>query len=274
MADIEETRAVVDPGETYDGTIIPSKQTAIDRPVRVREEATVRGSVHGTAISAEHGTTIEGSIMASESVEVVDGHVHGEVGTPGKVLCKDARIEGTVTGKKTRLRGCVVRGNVVGMDVIVENSVVLGLVAADREAIVEDTLCYTFRSGGDAAVDGAITVLPQAIVDGELDLASPVRVAGLGELETGSGDRLPAMTAADLHTEAGTQYLTLGPRILNLRKVKDRLAELEDGVLSIVDDTSDEDSSMAIEDLLAQLDVDTDALVEDIGALEDRLSGD
>jgi cytoskeletal protein CcmA (bactofilin family) len=272
MADVEETRAVVDPGETYDGRIIPSKQTAIDRPVRVREKGTVRGGVHGTAISAEREATIEGSIMASESVELTGSHIHGEVGTPGKVICKDARIEGTVTGKKTRLRGCVVRGNVVGMDVIIEDSVVLGLVAADREAIVEDSLCYTFRSGGDAAVDGAITVLPQAIVAGELDLASPVRVAGLGELETGTEKRLPAMTAADLRTEEGTQYLTLGPRILNLRKVKDRLAELEDGVLSIVDDTSDEDSSMAIEDLLAQLDVDTDTLAEDVGALADRPS--
>jgi cytoskeletal protein CcmA (bactofilin family) len=270
MAEIEQTRAVVEAGERYDGRIIPSRQTAIDRPVRVREGATVLGSIYGTAISTEDGTTVEGSVMASESVEVTGGHVQGEVGTPGKVVCEDARIQGTVTGKKLRLQGCVVRGNVVGMDVIIENSVVLGLVAADREAIIEDSLCYTFRSQGDAAVDGAITVLPQAMVGEELDLTSPVRVAGLGELETAEESRLPRMTADDLHAEQDTRYLTLGPRILNLGKVQDRLADLEDGVLSIVDDTSDEDDSMAVEDLLALLDVDTDALAEDIGALETR----
>lgn len=268
MADIEETRAVVDADETYDGKIIPTQQTAIDRPVRIREGATVQGSVYGTSVSTNPDASIDGSVMASESVELSGGHVKGEVGTPGKVVCNDARIDGTVTGKKVRLQGCVVRGNVVGTDVILEDSVVLGIATADRKLIIEDSLCYTFRGLDEVRVDGAITVLPQVIVSGDFELQSPIRVAGLGELEVEEQNRLPKMTEDDLYTEDGSKYLTLAPRVLNLSKVQDRLTELENGIMDIVNDTSDEETATSIADLLERLDIDGDEIASDIGALE------
>ena len=266
MADIEETRAVVPEGESYDGKIVPTEQVSLDRPVRIRADATVQGSVYGTSVSTDADATIEGSVMATEAVELTGGHVEGEVGTPGKVVCEDARIDGSVTGKKVRLQGCVVRGNVIGTDVILENSVVVGLATADRDLTLEDTICYSFRALDTASLDGAITVLPQAVVDGDLHMASPVRVAGLGALEVENEDRLPRMTEDDLY-EDETTYLTLAPRILNLSKVEDRLAELAEGVMAVVNDTSDDDGSMDIEDLLGMLEADTAAFVDDVGGL-------
>ncbi|MFC7177002.1 hypothetical protein [Halosegnis marinus] len=275
MADIERTRAVVEAGETFDGKVIPTVQAELDRPVRIREGATVQGSVYGATVETDADATVEGSVMAADAVELEGGRVHGEVGTPGKVVGSDATVEGTVTGKRVRLTDCVVRGNVVGTELVLENCVVLGIVTADRSLAVEDSLCYTFRSHGDTRLDGATTILPQAICDGPVELASPVTVAGLGELDvTVEGDegdesdaddasgRLPEMTTEDLYDRGDTTYLTLAPRVLNLEKVTERLDELERAVLGAVDDTSGEGASeSSVAEVLSALDVDTDAIV-------------
>lgn len=300
MAHIERTRAVVETNETYDGTIIPSEQAEIDRPVRLREDATVRGSVYGATVEAAADAAIDGSIMAAESVELNSARVGQEVGTPGKIVATDSRVEGTVTGKRVRLVDCVVRGNVVGANIILENCVVLGIVTAKRSLTIESSLCYTFRGQQETELSNATIILPQAIADGSLTLETPVAVAGLGRLELGTDDdsdntdqskepgstsfeelkseyekkkqqdntgegnegaskaELPAMDAADRYDQDGTTYLTLAPRILNLEKVTDRLAELEDGVMAAVDDTSGSDAELSVEEVLSKLDVSHD----------------
>lgn len=266
MADIEPTRAVVEAGEEFDGRIIPTEQAEIDRPVRIRDAATVQGSVYGASVELSADATVEGSIMASDAVELSDGVVHGEVGTPGKVVAERAHVDGTVTGKRVRLVDCIVRGNVVGTEVILENCIVLGIAAADRGLTMENSLCYTFRSRGETTLADVSVVLPQAIADGALELETPVSVVGLGQLDAASADDpgaengaadLPTMDTGDLYDQDGTRYLTLAPRILNLEKVTDRLDELEQAIMAAVDDTSGEGrSELSIDDVLSRLDVD------------------
>lgn len=268
MADIEQTRAVVENGEAYDGKIIPTSQTDIDRPVRIHEKATVNGGVYGTTVSMEPDATIKGSIMANEAVELTGGQVNGEVGAPGKVVCVDTHIGGTVTGKKVHLQNCTVHGNVVGTDVILENSAVLGLATADRELTLENTLCYSFRSSDHVTADGAIIILPQAVVSGEANLESPVQVAGLGELDVHDDASLPELTEGDIYSDEDSQYLTLAPRILNLSKVKDRLAELEEGIMRSVNRPTDGTGSISISELFTRLDLDSEQIVDNIDALE------
>lgn len=267
MAHIEQTRAVVEADETFDGKIVPTVQAELSRPVRIRDGARVQGSIYGETVELSPESDVDGSIMASESVEIDGGHVHGEVGTPGKVVASDARIDGTVTGKRVTLENCVVRGNVVGTEVILDGCVVLGLATADRSLTLEDSLCYTFRGQGETQVADATVVLPQAIADGALTLETPVRVAGLGRLDvsttaTDSGaddetDSLPVMTTDDRYERDETTYLTLAPRLLNVEKVTDRLTELEQRIMDVVDDTSgDTGTDLSVEDVLALLDVD------------------
>ena len=63
--------------------------------------------------------------------------------------------------------------------------------------------------------------------------------------------------ADDVYDQDGATYLTLAPRILNLEKITDRLSELEDAVMTAVDDTSDSDgANMSVGDVLELLDVD------------------
>lgn len=269
MAEVETTRAVVEADETYDGKIVPTEQAELDRPVRVRDGATVQGSIYGETVEIHSDAVVEGSVMGSGAVEVTDGRVTGEIGTPGRVVAEDARVGGTVTGKRVRLTDCVVRGNVVGMDVILENCVVLGIATADRELTLENSLCYTVRSSGDTVLENATLILPQAVVDGTLDLESPVTVAGLGRLRVDGdadeeaeddGSALPTMTDDDRYDREGTTYLTLAPRVLNLEQVTDRLEELENAIVAAVDDTSGDDgASMDVEDVLSLLEVDVDA---------------
>lgn len=269
MADIESTRAIVKDGETYDGKIIPTTQAEIDRPVRVYDGAIVHGSIYGETVEISEKAVVEGSVMGSKAVELTNGRVTGEVGSPGRVHAKSAHVQGTVTGKRVRLTNCIIRGNVVGMNVILENSVVLGIVTADRELTVEDTVCYTVRSEGDTVLEDTTTILPQIAVGGTLDLKTPVTVAGLGDLavqeaktqdNTADDPRLPVMTSDDRYEQNETTYLSLSPRILNLERVTDRLDHLEDAVMKTVADTSgDEGAAMSIEDVFSHLEVDIDA---------------
>jgi len=263
MAHIEQTRAVVEAEETYDGRIIPVEQAEIDRPVRLRSDATVAGSVYGGTVEADPGATVEGSVMAGDGVELDGAHVTGELGTPAAVTASDARVDGTVTGKRVRLTNCVVRGNVVGSQVILEDCVVLGIATASRALTVRDSLCYTVRAEGEAVLEDLTLVLPQAILNGSIELESPVAVAGLGsmDVERDDDERLPEMDADDLYDQDGATYLTLAPRVLNLEKITDRLSELEDAVMTAVDDTSDSDGTdMSVDDVLELLDVDSDRI--------------
>lgn len=253
MATIEKTRAIVEEGETYDGKIHPTTQAEIGRPVRVYEGATVEGSVYGEEVTIEGGT-VDGSVMAADSVEFDGGEVHGEVGTDGSVVGTDVTIYGTVTGTRVRLTNAVVYGNVVGAEVILENCAVLGIVTGERKLVLEDGLCYTFKSYGEASLTDASTVLPQAIVEGQMELATPVTVTGLGELEMGEED-MPTMDDSDLVSVEGSTYLTLSPRILNLEKVTDRLDELE-GALQRVATASSADEVPPADELLGVLGVD------------------
>lgn len=260
MADIERTRAVVEADERYDGRIFPAERAELNRPVRVRSGATVEGDIYGDTVEIDDDVAVEGSVMAAEAVELAGGRVEGELGTPGKVVATGSHVEGTVTGKRVRLTDCVVRGNVVGSDVILENCVVLGIATSDRNLTVENSLCYTFRSHGDTTLENATVVLPQALADGPLTFETPVRVAGLGQLDVADdGDALPTMAAEDVYDQDGTTYLTLAPRVLNLEAVTDRLDELERAVMAAVDDTSgDGTAEMSVADVLELLDVDVD----------------
>jgi hypothetical protein len=257
MASIEKTRAVVDAGETYDGKIIPTVQAEIDRPVRIKSDATVQGSVYGATVSVQDGT-VDGSVMASEAAEIEGGAVHGEVGSDGKVTGTGATVHGTITGKRVRLTDSIVYGNVVGSDVILEDCVVIGIVTAERELVAEGSLCYTFKSYGEATLDDLSVVLPQAILEGDVRFESSVAVTGLGELETGAADEggdLPTMDGTDIVEVAGETYLSLSPRILNLEAVTDRLDELEATLERVVTATSRDEIPPATE-LLATLGVD------------------
>jgi hypothetical protein len=217
-------------------------------------------------VETYEGAVIEGSVMATNSVEMEGGSIRGELGTPGKVLTENADVKGTVTGKRVTLKETIVRGNVVGTEVILENCIVLGIVASERSLDIQDSLCYTFRSQGETTLEGAKLILPQALVSGTVEMESPVKVAGLGLLDVEAqydpasaedeGEepqgRLPEITEADLYEREDQTYLTLAPRVLNLDKVADRLAELEGAIMDVVNDaTDDEDVATDVASVLS-----------------------
>lgn len=259
MAEIDATRAVVEADETFDGSIRPSRQTDLGRPVRVRADATVEGSVYGAEVTVDSGATVDGSVMAPDGVELTGATVAGDVGSPGRTVCEDSRIDGTVTGTRVRLSGCTVVGNVVGDEVIVEDCRVLGIVAAEQSLDVHRTTCYTVRSRGETTLEDVSLVLPQAVVGEPLTLETPVTVTGLGRVEVDPEEppRLPRLTEADLYEDEETTYLTLAPRIMNLDRVTDRLASLEETVGDTARAVYDESDRPDIEETVSRLEPDS-----------------
>lgn len=273
MATIEDTRAIVEAGETFEGKLVPTVRSEIDRPVTVHEDATVTGGIYGATVTVEEGATVEGSIMASDGVDLLGGEVQGGVGTPGRVEGADAHVAGTVTGSRVRLDDAVVRGNVVGTEVRLDGCAVLGMVVGDRTLRLRESVCYTFEFHGEGELADTDVVLPQAVVDGRLDLDTPVGVVGLGELDGVSGDgggvsdgvedgdgregdddgedgdadrddedgRI-TLTREDVVEHDGSRYLTIADRVLNLEEVRDRVEELETQLRAAVVDGAGTDS--------------------------------
>jgi cytoskeletal protein CcmA (bactofilin family) len=239
MAEITQTRAVVSEGETFDGSIIPTSKAELDRPVRVRSGATVLGSIYGADITIDDGAVVTGSVMGRESVEIEGGKIEGEVGCDGRVVCGDSQIGGTVSGSKVRITGSLVLGNVVATEVILEYCSILGLVGADRQLTVEHTLCYTFRTDGTATIDDASLVLPQAIIDGTLEMETPVEVVGVGATTSGDPSEMPTLTAEDTYVMDDVTFLTLAHRVVDLERMQDRLENLEEAIWTAAVDPDD-----------------------------------
>lgn len=254
MPAIEKTRAIVEAGETYDGKIIPTEKAEIDRPVRINEDATVKGSVYGDSITITEGT-VEGSAMASSTVELENGEVDGELASDGQLTSDGSTVYGTVTGTRVRLTDTVVYGNVVATEAVIENSIVIGIVCTENTLVLDDSLAYTFKSRGETTLTDADIVLPQARVGTNITFETPVRVTGLGTLEV-TGGEAPTLDESDLIDIDGTTYLSLAPRILNLEAVTDRLDELESGIKDVVTATSRKETPDP-DEILDILDIDT-----------------
>ncbi|QGN07005.1 hypothetical protein Hrd1104_06655 [Halorhabdus sp. CBA1104] len=229
MSKIEETRAIVDEAETYEGAVIPTGQAEIERPVTIHEDATVTDGVYGQAVTIEPGATIDGPVMAKEGVEVDDGSVNGDVGTPGSVSIESGVVSGTVMGSRLRLVDTTVVGNVVASEAILENCTVIGTVVGEQRLRMESTTCYTFKSYIDSTFEDVNVLLPQAIVDGSFSVESPIEVRSIRRKDqfVDDNEAVPILTEDDARTVDGTTYLTLVPRLLDVEAVETRIDQLE-----------------------------------------------
>lgn len=242
MSDIEETRAIVDAGEAYEGSVIPTRQAEIDRPVTIREGATVTEGVYGETVTVESAATVDGPAMAKAAVEIDGGAIDGDVGTPGRIEAEGATIGGTVTGSRVNLVDTTVVGNVVAGEAILEDCTVLGTVVGEQRLEMDATTCYTFRSYIDGDFEDVGILLPQAVVDGSFSLASPIEVRSIRRKPqfVEGDDRVPTLTAEDCRTIEGTTYLTLVPRLLDVEAVESRLEAIESFLRAVVRASHDE----------------------------------
>jgi cytoskeletal protein CcmA (bactofilin family) len=230
MTTLDETRAVVERGQTYEDPIIPTRKAEIARPVRVDTDGTVTDGVYGETVSVDTGATIGGPVMAKDAVQVDGGVVEGDIGTPGKVETESATIHGTVTATRVRLVDTTVIGNVVAQEAILEDCTVIGTVVGERSLTIESTTCYTFKSYTDGTITDTEILLPQAVLDGAFTLQSSVVVRSIqrkDEFVSEQEQEFPTLTHDDVYSIDGTRYITLVPRLLDMDHVEERIDQLE-----------------------------------------------
>ena len=258
MAELSDTRAIVEDGEHYDGQIIPTVQSEIDRDVTVGVDAIVTDGIYGDEVTVESGARVEASLMGSTGVDLTECEVYGDVGSDGRITANDAYIHSSVSGTTIRLQNCVVRGNVGGTNVRLENCLVLGIAAADRELVLEDSLCYTFKALGGGECTGAQVLLPQAIADASFTISDPISVIGLpisnddaAEIELTDDDRIEY----DEQT-----YLTIADRVLDLEGIESRIDTLEAMLREAVDEAETATEADLRATVASALDVDEERL--------------
>ncbi len=233
MAELSDTRAIVDEGEIYEGQIIPTVQSEVDRDVTIGADAVVTDGIYGDDVTIESGACVEASVMGSTGVDLDGCEVYGDVGSDGRITASDAYTHSSVSGTTIRLQNCVIRGNVVGTTVRLENCLVLGIVAAERELVIEDSLCYTFKALGGGECTGTQVLLPQAVAGESFTITDPISVIGLpisndnaSEIELTDDDRVEY----DEQT-----YLTIADRVLDLEGIEARIDTLEAMLREVVD---------------------------------------
>lgn len=256
----EETRFIVEGGETFEGRIIPTEHAEIPREVTIKEDATVTEGVYGRSVEINEGARIEGPVMAESDIELHGATVTGGLGTPGRVNAVDSSIGRTVTATKARLEDCTVQGNVVGDEVWVEGGIGLGLAVGTRRLELESTIVYTFKSHGETRLASVAVALPHAVADGEVEIEQPVPVV---TLERNGG--YVRMDEDDCITHEGTQYLTLVPRILDLDWARDRFQDLEDQLEAYL--LRDDRWDLGRDEILNDLGVDADQFLGEAGSV-------
>ncbi|MDY6779887.1 MAG: hypothetical protein SV760_04965, partial [Halobacteria archaeon] len=184
------------------------------------------GGVYGEEVTLKENAEVQDPVMAKESIELNGSVVRGDVGTPGKIEGESGYVHGTVTGKRVRLEDMVVIGNVVAQNLILDNSVVLGIATGKRLLEISDTTCYTFKSYTEGKIENTDIILPQAVADGDLSLEDPISVLSIplrreGDSEEDEENTLyPNLTADDTYEHDGVEYITLAPRLPVARRVR------------------------------------------------------
>lgn len=237
MTTLDETRAVVERGQTYEDPIIPTRKAEIARPVRINTNGTVTDGVYGETVSVDAGATIGGPVMAKNAVQVEGGVVEGDIGTPGKVETEAATIHGTVTATRVRLVDTTIIGNVVAQEAILEDCTVIGTVVGERSLTIESTKCYTFKSYTDGTITDTEILLPQAVLDGAFSLESEIVVRSIrrkDEFVSEQEQEFPTLTHDDIYSIDGTRYITLVPRLLDMDHVQERIDQLEAFLRAVV----------------------------------------
>lgn len=231
MTELTDTFAVVESGDAYPGDLIPTEQAALDREVTVEADATVEGGVYAEDVTV--AGEVEGSVLASNGVDVEGGTVGGEVGSSGGITVTDARVEGGVTGTRVTIRDSLVFGDVVGEHVTVEDSLVVGIVVGASTLEARETTSYTLSGRGTTTLTDVSVMLPQLTTGESLTLETPVEVLGLPTKED------VELTEADVVQRDGERYLTLAPRILDVDPLSEHLDDLEAGLREVLVDERD-----------------------------------
>ncbi|QSG01727.1 hypothetical protein [Natranaeroarchaeum sulfidigenes] len=258
MADLSDTRAIVDESEVYEGQIIPTVQSEIGRDVTVGPDAVVTDGIYGNDVAIESGARVEASVMGRTGVELDECEVYGDVGADGRITGIDAYTHSSVSGTTIRLQNCVIRGNVVGTTVRLENCLVLGIAAAERELVLEDSLCYTFKAPGGGECSGSQVLLPQAVAGESFTIADPISVIGLPISNEDSSEI--ELTDEDRVEYDEQTYLTIADRVLDLDGIEDRIETLEAMLREVVDEAEAASEADLRATVAAALDIDEERL--------------
>ncbi|MFB6159143.1 MAG: hypothetical protein ABEJ95_05830, partial [Candidatus Nanohalobium sp.] len=87
----------------------------------------------------------------------------------------------------------------------------------------------TFKSREKAIMQNAELLIPQAIIRGEIDFETPVKVKSIK-----TEDGYPELDQDDIYRQEEEDYLTLAPRIINLEEVMSQLKEIRKFIRSKV----------------------------------------
>jgi hypothetical protein len=239
---VQDTNRYVIDG-VHEGPVLPTRQRDLLRIVFLRTGADVRGSVLAGDLSAEgHDIRVSQSVYASGevSVAVTDGRIVFEscLGAGRSILAvsDDARsyvrFGADVTATVTNLSNCVVYGNIYGDRVLLRNCAVLGSVHAATQLTVDNALVGTFSCARLSLNGGLKLVSPVAMCGEKPELSHPVSCLAFDDIakllqKTATPPGEYQFTPEDIkplaYDDAAGQerkpqyYLTLAPRILNLR---------------------------------------------------------
>jgi hypothetical protein len=218
---IDKTQAVIH--GVFDGMIIPNKHDEINRLVKLEKGSHVTGGIYARRVTACPKAEVDGPVFAHQKVESDGAVFKSEVGSSETIHGTNTRFFSGVTSNIVNLSKCIIKTNITARTAILKDCIILGLVIGTEKLEMKNCVCHTFKSKQFADLDNVQVLIPHAIVDGKLKLHSPI-ICPLLETEKGP----VSLTEKDILKHDGATYLTISPRIMNLRKIKDNIIKAEE----------------------------------------------
>ncbi|OKY77367.1 MAG: N-acetylglucosamine-1-phosphate uridyltransferase [Candidatus Methanohalarchaeum thermophilum] len=231
MARKDETGVIIEENENYETKIIPTKHSEINRKVKVKNNATIEGGIYGKKIEINNQARVKGPLMAKKSVQLRGGKIDSDIGSIEKTEIKEASIIGTVISKRINIKDSIIYGNLIGSRVIIKNSVVLGNIISKKELNLKKTTCFTFKSKEKSEIKNVELILPQAIINGEYELKSNVKIISINK---NGKDTYPELGQEDIYKHEGNRYLTLSNRIMDLTKVTKKMNNVYEAIEKLI----------------------------------------
>ena len=216
---ITTNRAIIN--GVYDNMIIPNKHNEVNRTVKLEEGSHVKGGIYARRIDVSSNTTVEGPVFAREGIDFQNAKFQSEVASSGPIIGQNSSFSSGITADIINIKNCIIRTNVTARQAIIKDSIILGLVTGSEKLEMDNTLCHTFKSG-KSDINQVSLLLPHAIIHGKLHLHSPIKCPFI-ESEKGS----IILTKRDIVNRDGVNYLTISPRVMNLKKVKNNIIRSE-----------------------------------------------
>ncbi len=196
--------------EIYSDSIIPFVKKELKRTVNLFGKVTLKGGIYCQNLEVEAGDIyVQKSVYAEEGL-LIKGDSGGQVWFQSPVNCEHSilvdeksdmrvRFGKTIRAKSINLFNTIVYGNVIGDNISLKNSVVLGGAFANNNLTIDNSIVGTYHCPTLKHVNNMGVLYPMAISDKSPELSDKIFMVVPGSFTNGNNGGVFKLSKDDFY---------------------------------------------------------------------------